>query len=405
MTADTSILSLQTTTGTPDSTVADATTSPINPPIRTTDLLAHFPDNLYDMSAESHLARFIKALIGDAGVGGIKKAFSQARFEEAVLTTHFYDLDAFFSALFGFKRLTSEVPDINPYYDVATGEQWDVQRAKDSGYRARITEFASAVQQCPTPQGLAHVAGAVLGVECRIYESYVLVDENGGSNPGGNPIGLGVRTYGDIEQQYRFYGEMQRGTYSDLEGGIGTFGRTTTQNRQEFTVRPLREISFEETYHLIRILSRLKPSDALLTIDPQGVEVHTVTPIAGVAADSTYWEVTPKVAPAATVSYAYPVQANQPGVPIEQPRPAFAAYQGEAWSYNGDVASFLSYAEDTPGHISQTYDYDAVRESDKSMVRYTPDKALADQTELLLGRAVSDGILVTSPLGNRVVTP
>lgn len=397
------LLALQTTTSAPSSSLADSTTDAINPPRRSSDLMGHFPENLYDRSAESHISRLVKALIGDAGVGGVKKAYSQKRFEESVLTSHFYDLDVFFGSLFGFKRLVSEVPDLNPYYDVADGEQWDEMHARDAGYRSRVTEFASAVSQCPTPDGLAHVAAAILGVECRIYETYQYVDENGGSNPGGSPTPAGARTYGDVEQEYRYYVNMQTGTWGDIEGGHGTFGRTTTQNRQEFIVRPLRSITAEETYHLVRVLTALKPACTLLTINPSGVEVHNEERIRSVAADSTYWEIRPKVAPPQSLWSAYPKPPTTPGTPVEQPRPAFSAYQGEAWSYNGDIASFAAYAETPENGVVQSYDFEQFKQPDGSTARFSPASAVTDQTELLLGRYVSDGILTASPLGARPV--
>lgn len=401
-TNDATVLSFQTTTSTPSNPQTASTTDAINPPVRTQDLLAHIPDNLYDKSATSHLTLLIKALLGDSGVGGIKKAFSQKRFETSILTSRYYDLDAFFAALFGVTRLVDEVPDLSPYYDVATTEQWDQMNAQDASYRARVTEFASSVSMCPTKSGLEHVAGAIIGCECRIYETWVLVDENGGTNPGGAPPTDGVRTYQDVSNFYHYYANMDGNTYGDIEGGHGTFGRTTTANRQEFIVRPTRQISFEEAYHLTRILTALKPAEALLTIDADGVQIQTQTPIKNVAADSTYWEIIPKVAPAPSVQYAYPNQPTVDNPSVEQPRPAMSSYQGEVWSYNGEVSSFSSYTENSAGEVIAQYDYDAIQ-SNGVLVKYTPDEALQDQNQIMLGRYASDGILVTSPLGARPV--
>lgn len=393
------LLDLQTPSGLPIPAGLDAVTDPISPAPRAADMLAHFFEGVYDTSPESHLSRFLKVLLGDAGVGQVRKRYIISRFQQVMLTTHFNDLDSFYGALFGFRRLTAEALSIDPYFQNATAEEWDEIAARDSSYRNRVEQFSRALALGPTKAGMEAVASALLGgTECTVYETYMLVDENGG-NPGGAPPAVGARTYGDVEQQYRYYVDMQRGTYGDIEGGTGDFGRTTTQNRSEFIVRPKRSLSLEETYELIQVLDRLKPAEALLTIDPQGVAVHSPVQMRAVAADSTYWEIQAKVAPKEAVASAYVnVPPKGSSTPLAQPRPAFTGYQGEAWSYNSDVAKVTAYTEE-PEHntIRESQDYQRILRRGVVPIDFTADKALMDPTRILLGRYASDGVLVSSP--------
>lgn len=396
-TQDSVLLDLQSNPGLPAPTGTTSVTDPLSPPPRAADVLDHFFEGVYDKRPESHLSRFLKVLLGDTGAGQLRKRYIISRMQQVLLTTHFTDLDSLYGALFGLRRLSGEGLDFDPYFDTATPEEWESISARDAAYRNRVEQFGRALPLGATKAGMEAVASAVLGgTECTVYETYMLVDENG-SNPGGAPPPVGARTYGDVQQEYRYYAEMQRGTYGDIEGGTGSFGRTTTQNRSEFIVRPKRSLSLEETYELIRVLDRLKPAEALLTIDPEGVEVHTPVTLRAVAADSTYWEVETRVATDEKVQLAYlrPMLRGST-TPMAQPRPAFSGYQGEAWSYNADVTRVTSYTEDEHHDLQQTRNYQRVMHGTTS-VDYTADRALMDQARILLGRYVSDGVVVSAP--------
>lgn len=391
------LLSRQAPTGVPRSSNLEILSSPALPARRAADVLDHLFEGVYDKSPESHISRFLKVLLGDAGAGQTRKMMTHKRLSGKVLTTHFTDLDLFHGKTLGLARMTTETLNGSPYHQVATPEDWVSITARDAVYRSRGEQFVRAVMMGATKAGMEAAAAAVLGGNrCTVYETYMLVDENGGSNPGGAPPAVGARAYGDVEQAFPTYGDI-RGTYADVEGGKGSFGRTTTQNRQEFVVRPHRKISLEETYALTKVLSRIKPAEALLTISPLGVEVHTQVVLRAVAADSVYWEVRTQVAPKEEVKAAYGPTA-QPGVVQSKPRPAFSGYQGEAWSYNSDVSRVTSYAEDaTLLTAISTFDYQRIEHRDGTHTDYTPDRALSDPTTLLLGRSVSDGVLVTGP--------
>jgi hypothetical protein len=387
------LLALQApTSGSPRSSLMEPVTDPLVPPRAAADRLAHFPPGLYDTSSDTHLARLLKVLLGDAGAGLLRKRYLTARLQSVVATMRFAEMDQLYGQLFGIPRLSREVLDIAPYRDAATPEEWAVIDARDAAYRCRIEAFSRAIPLAGTAEGMAAVGEAMLGVACRVYETYLLVDATGG-NPGGAPPVAGARTYGDVEDEYVYYQEIERGSYAEVEGGSGDFGRTTTQGRGEFVLRPQRPISAEETYALTKVLTRLKPAQALPTIDPAGVAVHTPATVRAVSADSVHWEVRARVAPQAAVAKAYSTPA---GVPSAQPRLVHAGYQGEAWSYNSDVKTTSAYTESATGARVSDVDYERVIGPTGRPVDLTPDRAVADADAIRRGRAASDGIVVGS---------
>jgi hypothetical protein len=386
------LLALQApTAGAPRSSAMDTVTDPLLPPATAAGRLDHFWPGLYDLRAETHLARLLKVLLGEAGAGMLRKRYLGARMGSVISTMRYSDLDRFFGQVLGLSRLSREALDTAPYLDDHTSEEWDEIDARDASYRSRVELFARAVALGATAEGMAAAAEAVVGVPCRVYESWRLVDVGGG-NPGGAPPPAGGRTYGEVGAAYPTYGDAESGTYADLEAGSGDFGRTTTNNRGEFIVRPTRLISQEESYALVRVLSRLKPAGALLTVDPRGVAVHSRAEVRDVAADSTYWEVTARVAPTKAAAGLYPRPGA--GQPVPQPAPAGARYQGEAWSYNADARSVTAYQESATGARVSDVDHQVYVGADGRRVALTPALALADPSTVLAGRAVSDGVLV-----------
>lgn len=152
----------------------------------TLDRFAHFPEEVYDLSAESHLVRFLKALTGDAGAGQLRKRLIMARLQQSLQGIRFHDLDRFYGSLFGIKRTTDEALTIDPYFSTATSEQWTAQEVADASYRSRISQFAKALAFGPTPTGIELVAEALLSVDCDVYETYEQADGS-------------YQTYGEIE--------------------------------------------------------------------------------------------------------------------------------------------------------------------------------------------------------------
>ena len=393
------LLSSQEAIGAPEVAALDSGTDLLAAPTRAADILDHFFEGIYDLSAESHLSRLLKVILGDAGVGIIKKRYINVRFQETILTTHFLDMDRLYGDIFGLPRLSTEALDLSPYYDVGTPEEWEALRLRDAAYRARIEAFSRAIPLAGTPNGMMALASAILGCDCRVYETYALVDELGGLY--GDPPDSGARSYAQVEADYADYLAMEADTYGEIQGGVGSFGRTTSTNRSEFILRPLRDITLEERMHLIRVLNRLRPAEALLTIDPGGIALHKAVSFRGVAADSTFWRIETKVLPAPGKSSAYTRYSE--GEALAQPVPVFAEYQGEVWSYNGDVKEITSTVEDEHGHVIFERNYDRVVSPAGDVTDYLPTLSLQDLGSVLLGRLVSDGILVSNPyLGERL---
>jgi hypothetical protein len=163
----------------PESVQSSATataTDLILPPVRMADRLRHFSENVYDVSPESHLAKFMKVLLGDAGAGRLKKRLTVQRMRSTLQGTHFYDLDRFYGPLFGIRRDLSEVLPFNPFRTTVTREQWDDAYARDASFRSRIEQLARAVSYGPTPVGMELIAEAILAVDCEIYEGWIKAD-------------------------------------------------------------------------------------------------------------------------------------------------------------------------------------------------------------------------------------
>lgn len=280
-------------------------------------LAANFPPEVYDLSPGSHLSRFAKALLGEAGVGQVSKRMLVARLGATLAGTHFFDLDRFYGALFNLRRRVEERYDFDPHASVASAGDWDDVRAKDSAYRSRIEQFARALGNGPTAIGMELMAEALLGVDCDVRENYIKVD-------------YGISTYSDLEDFT--FGGLEAYSYGDLEGD------PSDQNRWAFTIVPHRPITEEERYDLIRVLSRIKPANSILRVQLEGVA--TLVPITprGAWSDSENWEFRRETP-----------QSDAPPEPIVVP--PFTNTQGAKWSYLWDVHSVLSYSENPPGHV------------------------------------------------------
>lgn len=379
-----SLLNLQTAEGSPTSAGTQTATDLLLPPISMADRLKHFVEEVYDTSPESHLSRFLKVLIGEAGAGGLRKRLLVTRIQQTLQGSHFFDLDKFYGALFGMRRLTAEKLAVNPY-GTATVAQWQEAHGRDASYRSRIHQLGRALSYGPTPTGIELAAEAVLAVDCDVYEEYTQADS-------------GYRTYGELEDQYGVdngYLAMEGVRYSELEGEGLTALETA---RRVFTVRPKRPITLEESYDLGRVLERIKPADSLVRIEVEGIGLHTPAAIRGLHADSVYWEMVPKVSTHAGGTLDPYLAAG--GSPTEQPRPPLSDYQGEAWSYNGDVIGAAGYIQ-MGGANPANSPTQRIVFFDGTYRDYEPMNAVMGKQFVQAGRVVSDAILVSQPIVRR----
>lgn len=380
------LIQMQAPQGVPLSTLFEEVSDPLLPPKRTSEMLAHFSDEVFDKRPESHLSRMLKILLGDSGTGQLRKRYTYAHLSTFLLTARYLDLDKFYAETFGLKRFVRERLDLDVYNDAATDEEWEAIDAADASYRSRVQALGTALGWAGTPTGMALAAFAVLGEECRIYESYEFLDN---AEAYSSSVAATTNSYGDLEQYT--YGELNNRTYASLEGE-GLFHPRVVGSRGEFIVRPLRDVTAEERYHLIRVLSRLKPAEALLTIDSRPARIATPVNAARAVASSTYWHVQRQVQTGADVAEYYAVPSV--GEPAEQPRVAFSQYQGEAWNYNGDTVTITSYVEDEEGVKVQEPNFERIVDDyTQTPQDFRPENALTSPEKVLLGRYASDGIM------------
>lgn len=299
--------------------------------------LRHFPEEVYSLAAESHLVRLMKVMLGDAGAGQLKKRLTFSRLSQVLSSTHFYDLDRFYGALFGIRRTPQEYLSFNPYTATATGGQWDTAHASDASYRSRVMQFARGIGFGATVIGMELVAEAILAVECDIYEIYSQVD-------------LGLASYAD---------------------------------RRLFVIRPKRPVTLAEAFDMKQVISVLKPADVRVEIDYQGVQVNIPISLSSIAADSEHWEIVSKISAQPSP---LPPYLNPSATPVEQPRPPFSGYQGEAWSYTNDISNVTA---STPTQRLAFIDGD--------YTDYLPSLGMLPFRHVQSGRAVSDAILVAHP--------
>lgn len=391
MTSDAVLLAMQAPQGIPRSVLVETTTDPLLPAQKVEQMLGHFFEGIYDLSAEGHLARYLKVILGDSGCGQLRKKYTYHHLSQVLMTTYFYDIDRFYSDLFGVRRVVSERLDIDPYEGTATEEEWEALMAADAAYRGRAEQFSRSIAWAGTPTGISIAASAILGVPVQVYETYEYLDATEDYAPADL---IDINTYGDIEGT--FYGDLDGMPYGQVESDSPYRGRLST-SRGEFIVRPLRPITDEEKYELIRTISRIKPAEALMTIDSRGIDIHERVPALRAAADSSYWSVRSAVAASDTDAQYY--DRYDGGNPVHQPRPAFSGYQSEAWSYNNDVVSISSHAEDSDGAVIIDANFQRRTNPTTGQVfEYSPDRALASTVSILLGRSVSDGVLSVSPV-------
>jgi hypothetical protein len=393
------ILPLQTSVSAPGVTGLSTATGLILPDTSIQYRLRHLPGDLYDLRPTSNLVRFVTALLGDAGVGQLRKRYMNSQFQSTLQGSHFYDLDRFYGAIFGFQRRTDEYLGVDPLTDTAPPDTWDQVLAADARYRERVIALAKSIPMGGTVPGLRAAAEAVMGVPCEVYEIWALLDSTGIS-PGAN------RSWDDAEAAYPTWDDIEDVTWQSIEGAV-TYGRSGANSRSEVVIRPKRtyepseaKLKAQDEMSLIRVLSVLKPASTLLTVNMDGVELHAPVPIASVSADSEYWEVVAKVRPAPDIT-------NPPytGVPGQAaPTPVFGGTQSQGWTYNGSIVSTHASSAlrdahwPADGSLGVWYPKDATT-TDFAVAAngvrtvYSPDKGVMDARQAQAVRYSSDGVL------------
>ena len=411
------LIPLQADVTVPQSTALASGTGMLVSDTSVSEQLRHFPEEIYDLRPTSHLVRLMQALLGDSGVGQLRKRLMVAQLQSLSVTgARFFDLDRFYGAIFNATRNESEHLPINPMETAtATAAEWDSIEAADASFRDRMTALAKAVAMGGTVPGLQAAAEAITGVEVDVYESWALID-----------------AADDPEEAGHTWAWMEGGTWADYEGDIwgaleGTpfYGRSGSLTRSEVLVRVNRDYPStpsgraqrtSDESALVRVLERLKPAHTLLTVDTQGTSALVARGIAGIRADSENWEVVPQVTPSQvpTSTNPYPLSAiqEQDGVdrssPRVLPRPPLTTRLGDEWSYGQQVPICRSYAvhpDDpadftTPGPVPDA-DLDSVDQTvvwrDGTSTVYQASLGALDPLQSQAARAGGDGVLIANP--------
>lgn len=394
----------------------------------TAEQLTNFPEDLYDLRDSSNLVRIMRALLGDAGVGQLRKRSMVTRLESDLNGANFYDLDRFYGAVFGSLRSPAEALSVNPMNDVATPDEWDALQAADAGFRERISQLAKAIEMGATIPGLKAAAEAVLQTTVDVYETWQLLDAFGSAVTNTPRTWTGVQTF---YPTWNSFGPTD--TWNAVAGTIPV-GRTNTLTRSEIVFRPHRDYTSSaaavaqfpvDENALFRVLDKLRPAGTIVTVDPGLGMVYQAVPLRGVQADSEYLEVVQKVAPSPVlqgpVQVVYPLSAGQQAAGVDPtsmrilPGPVWGQGQGNQWSYNGSISAASSYsfpppdptdtadpqqASPNPGTDDQNVVY-----RDGTSIVYAASKGVLPPARVLSALASADGSLVAHPYtGDRKAT-
>ena len=112
---------------------------PILPDRNVIDRLGHFDPDIYDLRDNSHLMKLLRAMLGGAGAGGLRKQIAIARLQNSFHTTHFLDLDRFYGALFGIVRTQAELmPDFGTMVDSIPANEIITYSVHDSTHYSNL---------------------------------------------------------------------------------------------------------------------------------------------------------------------------------------------------------------------------------------------------------------------------
>lgn len=365
-------------------------TNPLNPLLRSASRLAHFTDGVYDLSAESHIIKLLKAFLGDAGVGGAQKAMLLVRLQQSLGGTHFFDLDAFYGGIFGIHRAVGEHLALNPHTDLIPASTWDQIRMFDGSYRSRAARLSQAIQLGATPDGVLAVAEALTGIEFELIEGWM---------------------YPAYKQNTWDFWEagswdaMEAFTFDQLEWSETA---TTEVSRNVITLYPHEVLSPGEMFDLERALDRIKPASVIVRVFDGPIEYDIRDVGFSAISDSEKWEIRQLVRNN-RINGILPYPNYPEDQFIEPPTVAFANYQGEAWTVLDRNPKVLAYYTDTAIDMGEQIDITTTEMPPQAFLSVTgsaqtvslPEFALKHVQGLYAGRSVSDGIILINPFGDR----
>lgn len=254
-----------------------------------------FPETVYSHAPNTMLAHFLEALLGEAGVGGLKKRLVYPRASASLYNTYFSDLDAFYGSVFGFTRIESEVYRYSPDTELLTIDQLREVRSKDAAFQARALKFMRALQMGSTMEGLALLCEAVSGIECSVVEHWRYLDDQI-ADYHINPENLGI-----------------------------------SPSSSEIVIVPdTGELTLWEKRRISNAMNRYGPAATIFSINPKKTPRITI-PIRSISSSSTYFQAERYVTGSPTTNY--PRLDPKYGLWIESGvehlKPAFAFSEGQ----------------------------------------------------------------------------
>lgn len=417
-----SILDFQTPAGSPAPSGTTTETGLITPDLVLAQRLKNFPDSVYDLAPTSVLTHFMQAMLGDSGVGQIRKRQLIAMLQSAMTSTHFYDLDSFYGALFGAIRGPSgTLPDnpatsqpVSPYTDLATPDAWDEVLAIDARFRERVIALARAITLGGTIPGLRALAEAITASKCQIYEVWRLIDNQG-------PQSVTTFTWATEQVTYPAWSSFTpTTTWQTVVGtdALVSYGGLGINSRAEVVITPVQTYpgtpeglrqQESDAYGISSVVEVLKPANVVVSVELNGMLVNTPVTISAIWADSENAELVAYVTPAnaSDPAYAKATSAYQPGgAPVATtfpvPSPVFCRKLGTRVSYAGDVTVATGQAsQDGYTSLLNNSDFDRVSYPDGSTVDYTAASAVMDPSRAA-GARVAASIQAAPYSGPRV---
>lgn len=251
---------------------------PYMPTKSTTKLLESFDPDVYIGTPNTVLYKFLAALTGPNGAGGLVNMAFFGRMAGALQTIYFNDLDYIFGKIGMMSRAPSESYPYNPMTDMLTSEQWDEVKVKDQWYRARIIDFFKACSLGTTPQGLQMCVKAAVACDCNLFEVYRYKDDMGIT------ANLGRANF-NVALPYPT--NLPAG-WSPLAVPGSPEGVGPANGRNEVVIQPLKTSLSPGELRLLRdMLDRISSVDTIVTVNTQGLSVGTPVHVRSSAASST----------------------------------------------------------------------------------------------------------------------
>lgn len=106
-----------------------------------TSYLDIFPDAVYTKAIDSLLVKFLYALMGPVGVGGLRQEYLEERLQFEMANLQGSDLDSLYSNAFAFARLAEETYEIDASAALLPAAQQAQILAQDASFRNRAIDF------------------------------------------------------------------------------------------------------------------------------------------------------------------------------------------------------------------------------------------------------------------------